>query len=85
MKKTDDESIQKTISKSLGDFFDKILVPYLDAKFKVHDEDHDEVIMKLDHNQKEHDQILVKLESIENKVDGHQSRIKKLEKTLQTS
>lgn len=84
--------IQKMITTSLGDFFEKVLAPYLqgefdkiDNQFKENGEDHDDIFRKLDQNQKEHDEMFVRLDRIENKVDGHERRIKKLEKTLQTS
>ena len=83
--KKDLEQIQKMMSNSLGDFFDKIIVPYFDVKFKENDEDHDDIFRKLDKNRNEHDRMFIKLDSIEKKVDGHEKRVKTLEKTLQTS
>ena len=94
-----DRKFAKALSRGLGDFFDHVIVPYFDARLKENDEDHDEIFRKLDRNQEEHDEmfvrldqnekdhkkIFVKLDLIEEKVDGHETRIKKLEKTFQTS
>lgn len=80
-----DRKFAKAFSNSIGEFFDHIMVPYFDARFKESEEDHDDIFRKLDRNQEEHDQMFVKLDSIEKKVDGHDPRIKKIEKTLQVS
>lgn len=85
MKKSDIQQIQKMLASTLGDFFDKVLKPYVDSQFKENDEDHDTIFRKLDQNQREHDRMFVRFDRLEEKVDGHESRIKKIEKTLQTS
>ena len=87
-----DKKFAKAFSQGIGDFFEKVLAPYLqgefdkiDNQFRENSEDHDDIFRKLDQNQKEHDETFVRLDRIENKVDGHEKRIKKLEKTFQTS
>lgn len=93
------KKIQKLMADSLGDFFDKVLRPYVDNQFKENDEDHEEIFRKLRRNQKEHDEmfvrlgrndkdhkrIFVRLDQIEEKVDGHEKRIKNLEKLSELS
>lgn len=83
--KDDLGQIQKMITNSLVEFFDKVLKPYVDNQFKENSEDHDDIFRKLDQNQKEHDRMFARFDGLEDKVDGHDRRIKKLEKTLQAS
>ena len=81
-----DRKFAKAFSNGIGEFFEKILAPYLqgefdkiDNQFKENSEDHDDIFRKLDQNQKEHDEMFVRFDRIENKVDGHERRIRALE------
>lgn len=72
--------IVKNVTHILGEFFEKSLAPYLDKQFKENDYDHEEIFRRLGKNDLEHERMFEKLNTIESKVDGHEKRIKKLEK-----
>lgn len=79
MKVKDENKIEEKVAKVLSNFFHETLMPYLEGKFKENDEDHEQIFRKLDRNQEEHDRIFEKLDGIEEKLVGHEKRIKKLE------
>lgn len=62
--------IDKKVMTVLGEFFENVLAPYLDAKFKKNDNQHDTIFRKLD--------------EIDDDLLDHEKRIKKLETTLQS-
>jgi len=55
------------------------------SKLDQNQREHDKFFQKLDQNEKDHMKMFAKLDIIEDKVDGHGTRIKRLEKTFQSA
>lgn len=99
VKSSSKKSIKDTMIDAISEFYEGVMFPYMDGRFtSIEDrlenvevdvkdlkEDMDDVQRKLYQNQKDHDEMFVRFDRIENKVDGHERRIKKIEKSLQTS
>lgn len=83
----------------MTEFYEGVIFPHFDERLnetneklglvaeEVKDikEDVSDLVIKSNQNTCEHDRMFVRFDQIEEKVDGHEGRIKKLEKTLQTS
>lgn len=79
----------------LSEFCDTFISPNIDRfdnnfseikrRFDDQERETDSMQRKLDRNQVEHDEMFEQLDQIESKVDGHEGRIKKIEKAVVTS
>jgi len=83
-----DKKVPGIVINALGEFFEKSLAPYLDQITKRLgrlENDNDTFFRKLDALELQDDRILEKLDKIDDHMEDHGGRIKKLEKTLTTS
>lgn len=93
--------VEDRMRDAMVDFYEQVIFPfpYFDERLNETNkkvdflteevteikEDVGDLVIKSNQNTREHDRIFVKLDSIEKKVDGHERRIKHLEKNFQTS
>ena len=69
--KKDNKNIKTMIVDSLGEFFQSVLVPYLDSEHKENQKEHEEIKMELGD----------KIDLVKEYLKDHEKRISKLEDT----